>query len=83
MEVTESLYAWLQQFNVLREEASQEENFIYLDDRDAQAFESGLRFVPLIKRLNKVLNRLEREATPMPEINTLKDIGSAAAKLYN
>ena len=46
-------------------------------------FESGEKFKSLLKHLNQVQNGLDRLTTPMPEINTLKEVTNASTKLYN
>ena len=81
MEVTEILLNWLQKSNVLKHSPIHNNQKFYLHEDDAQAFENGLRFVPLIRRVLRSTS--ERVQTPVPEINSLKDTNSPAAKLYN
>ncbi|OMJ69095.1 hypothetical protein SteCoe_33282 [Stentor coeruleus] len=83
MEVTESLLTWLHESNVLKHPPIHENRKLYIHELDAQAFECGLRFVPLISRVIKAVNNSDRIPTPVPEINSLKDTNSSAAKLYN
>lgn len=83
MEVTENVLNWLKESNVLKFPSSLEKTRFYLHELDAQAFECGLRFVPLIKRVLHAASPSERLSTPFPEINSLKDANSTAAKLYN
>jgi len=82
MEVSESVAKWLEQLNVLKEGASETSDSVwFISESDTQKFESGLGFVPLLKRLHKSVN--SREPTPFPEINSLKNTTSSAARLYN
>lgn len=81
MEVTENLLNWLQKSNVLKHGPVQSNQKFYIHEEDAQAFENGLRFVPLIRRVLR--SDSERVQTPVPEINSLKETSSTAAKLYN
>ena len=83
MEVTENVLSWLRDSNVLQYPPSLQNSRYCIHEQDAQAFELGLRFVPLIKRIIKAINHSERLSTPYPEINSLKDANSTAAKLYN
>lgn len=84
MEISAELYNWLCSAGVAESGMSPDENsLIKLEEKDAEMLENGLNFTPLIKRLNKVINHLEREQTPMPEINTLKEVKTPASKLYN
>ncbi|OMJ86867.1 hypothetical protein SteCoe_11498 [Stentor coeruleus] len=78
MEVPENIYNWLKSTGLF-----------HLTTRDEipadliQTFESGHAFTKLIKRLNQLKNKLDRLSTPLPEINTLKQALTPAAKLYN
>ena len=84
MEVSIDIYNWLRETSIISSETEPLENGkCIIDEENAVLLENGLNFTPLIKRLNKIKNKLDREATPMPEINSLKEVKSAAAKLYN
>lgn len=84
MEVTSDIANWLKEAKIIEKELNAQENgkFLIPDDL-AMPLENGLNFTPLIKRLYQVLNKLDREMTPMPELNSLKEVKSPAAKLYN
>jgi hypothetical protein len=84
MEVSPEIYNWLLESKIIQSEIEINENNSYLlEEKTAASLENGLDFTPLIKRLNKIQNQLEREVTPMPEINSLKEVKSPASKLYN
>ena len=84
MEVGIDIYNWLKDCFVITEEIEASENGKYqIPEEKALLFENGLNFTPLLKRLNKVQNKLDRETTPMPEINSLQEVKSPASKLYN
>ena len=84
MEINADIYNWLFDAKILKREIKPNENEKYLLDEDtADSLENGLDFTPLIKRLNRILNQLGREMTPMPEMNSLKDLKTPSAKLYN
>ncbi|OMJ82697.1 hypothetical protein SteCoe_16519 [Stentor coeruleus] len=82
MEVTEQIINWLKQCNILKHGVTQSGNRYILNNIDTQGFESGLYFVPIIKRLSRILN-YDSSPGGIPEINSLKDISSTAARLYN
>jgi len=47
-------------------------------------FESGLHFARLLKELNHFRARASgRPETPLPKLDTLKEVSSAASRLYN
>lgn len=84
MEINAELYSWLRSAGVIQEDLDLNEEGLYaLPEDKSDQLESGLGFGTILKRLNKAKNRLEREITPMPELNTLKEVKSPAAKLYN
>lgn len=80
MEVSEGMIDWLKQNNSIQYPVSIENEKFYINELDAEAFEYGLNIVPLVTKLYKLLNPQE---TPLPEISSLKDVNSTAAKLYN
>ncbi|OMJ70384.1 hypothetical protein SteCoe_31656 [Stentor coeruleus] len=84
MEIPDNLYTWLKSTNLFN--LPSDSNVIPADL--IYSFESGHAFTKLIKRLNQIKvfhkqNQLDRVSTPMPEINTLKQALTPAAKLYN
>ena len=83
MEVTEEIFNWLKQSNSLKHPVSNTNNKLSLSEADTSAFDFGINFVPLIKRLSKALNPTTRLSTPLFEINSITDTTSTAAKLYN
>ncbi|OMJ71022.1 hypothetical protein SteCoe_30868 [Stentor coeruleus] len=84
MEVTQDIANWLKEAKIIEKELNIQENGKYLiPDELAIPLENGLNFTPLIKRLYQILNKLDREMTPMPELNSLKEVKTPAAKLYN
>ncbi|OMJ93856.1 hypothetical protein SteCoe_3045 [Stentor coeruleus] len=84
MEVTPDIANWLKEAKIIEKELNAQENGKFLiPDNLAMPLENGLNFTPLIKRLYQILNKLDREMTPMPELNSLKEVKSPAAKLYN
>lgn len=84
MKVSAQIYNWLTKAKVVRNQIeSDEENKYVLDEETSNLLENGLEFAKLIKRLNMIQNRLDREVTPMPEINSLSEVKSPASKLYN
>ena len=84
MEVSLEIYNWLREVSLVSSETEPQENGrCLIDEETAGLLENGLNFTPLIKRLNRIKNKLDREVTPMPEINSLKEVKSAATKLYN
>ncbi|CAG9312103.1 unnamed protein product [Blepharisma stoltei] len=85
MEISDELYFWLKEANVLLADnhSQTESGKFMLDQETSRALENGLNFTSLIKRLNQIQNKLERLTTPMPEINSLKQVTNASTKLYN
>jgi hypothetical protein len=84
MEINAEIYSWLRSAGVIQEDLDiNEEGLFTLPEDVSDQLESGLGFGVILKRLNKAKNRLEREITPMPELNSLKQVKSPAAKLYN
>ena len=83
MEVTESVFNWLKGHNLLKNDVSISENKFFLHELDSQGFESGLNFIPIIKRLYHGITKSDQTPTPISEINSLQDTLSTAAKLYN
>jgi hypothetical protein len=84
MEVTKEIYTWLCQIKVIDPALPIQDNVkITLPEEISGEFESGQLFPSIIKRIHRLQNDLDREVTPMPEINSLKNLKSPAAKLYN
>lgn len=84
MEVTKDIYTWLQQIKLIDQVLQVQDNGkVLIPEEISSEFESGVLFPAIIKRIHKLQNDLDREITPMPEINSLKDLKSPAAKLYN
>lgn len=84
MEVTKELYTWLHENKIIDKPLEVEDTGkVLIPDEISSQFESGVLFPQIIKRIHKLQNDLDREITPMPEINSLKDLKSPAAKLYN
>lgn len=85
MELNEELYLWLKDSNILKTDlhAQSDSGKYILDPETSSALENGLDFTPLIKRLNQIQKKLDRLTTPLPEINSLKQVTNASTKLYN
>jgi hypothetical protein len=84
MELNSELYSWLRSLKVLKHDLEVNNEGMYtIPESESEKLEYGLNFTPILKRVNRVINKLERETTPMPELNTLKEVKSPAAKLYN
>ena len=86
MEVPENIYNWLKATGLFQLQ-SLKGKFILPSDL-ASSLESGQAFVKLLKYMNQVKvtvtqNKLDRLTTPMPEVNTLKNATTPAARLYN
>ena len=83
MEVTENIYNWLKRISAIKYEIVPNNNKFILHELDSQGLESGLNFIPIIKRLYSIITKSDQLLTPLSDINSLKDISSAAGKLYN
>ena len=84
MELNPELYSWLRTIGVLTQDLELTKEGMYIiPEFQFEKLEYGLNFGPILKRVNRIKNNLERDSTPMPELNTLKEIKSPAAKLYN
>jgi hypothetical protein len=86
MEIPKHLYNWLNEVGAIKHKSSLHTST--LDPLTVQSFENGTNFQTIVKHLNQVKvlltqNKLDRLATPMPELNTLKEANSPSAKLYN
>ena len=67
MELSANICNWLKEAKILTKESQPLDNGKHLiDDEDSALLENGLNFMPLIKRLNMIQNKLDRETTPHP-----------------
>ncbi|CAG9316961.1 unnamed protein product [Blepharisma stoltei] len=82
MEIPEHLYNWLLNIGLFSQ-TTYPNMPNTIPESLVLNLESGQSFKVILKRLNQIKNNLDRLKTPMPEINTIKQVNSPSGKLYN
>lgn len=85
MQVSSEIHSWLASLKAIPSESKRlPEGQYELSKQTTQLFENGVLFAKLIKYLSKVYASFEKSAeVPFPNLDTLKEISTPSAKLYN
>lgn len=86
MQVNEETFYWLRGLSLLSlsEGKRIKEDTYSLGRNSITLFENGQMFAKILKTLSKLYSQsLKRPEPPFPEIDSLKEVNTPAARLYN
>ena len=85
MQISCEIYEWLVNVNLLAPEGHKTvDGKVEIPKSVALLFENGIMFAKIIRFASKIIAKSQRRPeSPLPNLDTLKELQSPSAKLYN